>query len=126
LKENKQTVKVAWDENKIVSLDKNLFKQIVHNIIWNFLKYSWSNTLLRVNITRNYVDFSDNWAWVKKSELPYLTEKFYQAKAEKSWDAEKRWIWVWLSLVNKIVERHSWSYEIKSDIKNWFSFKIFF
>ena len=126
IKETKQRVKIAWDEDKIIDLDKNLFKQIVHNIIWNFLKYSWKNTTLKINITGNYIDFSDNWAWVKKSELPYITEKFYQASKEKSWDAEKRWIWVWLSLVNKIIERHNWNYEIKSDIKKWFSFKIYF
>jgi signal transduction histidine kinase len=126
LKENKQRIKIAWDEYKIIKLDKNLFKQIVHNLIWNFLKYSWKNTILKINITTNYIDFLDNWAWVIKSELPYLTEKFYQADKEKSWNAEKRWIWVWLSLVNKIIERHDWSYEIKSDTRSWFGFKIFF
>jgi K+-sensing histidine kinase KdpD len=98
----------------------------VHNIIWNFLKYSWKNTTLKINVTGNYINFSDNWAWVKKSELPYLTEKFYQANKEKSWDAEKRWIWVWLSLVNKIINRHNWNYEIKSDTNLGFSFKIYF
>ncbi len=126
LKERKQRIKIAWDENLIIDLDKNLFKQIAHNIIWNFLKYSWKNTLLKVNITKKYIDFSDNWAWVKQSEIPYLTEKFYQADKEKSWDAEKRWIWVWLSLIDKIIERHNWSYEIKSDKNSWFSFKIYF
>lgn len=126
LKVNRQRIKIAWVHSKEIELDKNLFKQIVHNIIWNFLKYSGRNTQMNVNITQNYIDFSDNWSWVKNSELPYLTEKFYQANKEKSWDAEKRWIWVWLSLVNKIIERHNWSYEIKSELWKGFSFKIFF
>ncbi len=126
LKENKQRTKIAWDENLIIKLDKNLFKQVIHNIIGNFLKYSGKNTLLTVNITKNYVDFSDNWAWVKQSEIPYLTEKFYQANKEKTWDANKRWIWVWLSLINKIIERHNWSFDIKSEKWDWFSFKIYF
>ena len=126
LRERKQRIKIAWDENLLIKLDKNLFKQITHNMIWNFLKYSWQNTLLTINITKKYIDFLDNGAWVRHSEIPYLTEKFYQANKEKSWDAEKRWIWVWLSLVNKIIERHNWSYDIKSDLWLWFSFKIFF
>lgn len=126
LKERKQRIKIAGDENLIIKFDKNLFKQVVHNMIWNFLKYAWKNTILKINITRKYIDFTDNWVWVKQSEIPYLTEKFYQASKEKSWDAEKRWIWVWLSLVSKIIEIHNWSYEIKSENGKWFSFKIFF
>ncbi len=126
LKQNNQIIKIIWDSNLKISLDKNLFKQIVHNMIWNFLKYAWKNTTLTINITKKYIDFKDNWAWVNKNEIPYLTEKFYQANKEKSGDAQKRWIWVWLSLVVKIIEVHKWSYEINSEKNKWFSFKIFF
>jgi len=126
LKINNQRIKVAWDENLEIMLDKNLFKQVVHNLIWNFLKYAWENTLLTINITRKYIDFSDNWKWVKSSEIPYITEKFYQANKEKTWDASKRWIWVWLSLVAKIIEKHNWTFDIKSDLGKGYSFKIFF
>ncbi len=126
LKETKQRIKITWDDELTKTFDKNLFKQIVHNIIWNFLKYAWKNTLLTINITKNYIDFKDNWNGIKKSEIQFLTEKFYQWNAEKSWDAEKRWIWVWLSLVEKIIEKHNWRFDIKSDIWKWFSFKIYF
>jgi hypothetical protein len=90
------------------------------------LKYAWEWTLLTINITKNYIDFKDNWNWIKKSDVQFLTEKFYQWNSEKTGDAEKRWIWVWLSLVEKIIEEHNWKIEIKSDIWQWFSFKIFF
>jgi hypothetical protein len=97
----------------------------VHNLIGNFLKYAWKNTILKINITKKYIDFNDNWAWVKSSEVPFLTEKFYQSNIEKSWNIDARWIWVWLSIVTKIIDSHNWSYEIKSDLWKWFSFKIF-
>jgi len=126
LKENKQRIKVTWDEFLEKSLDKNLFKQVVHNVISNFLKYAWTWTLLTINITKNYIDFKDNWSGIKSSEVPFLTEKFYQGKSEKTGDAKKRWIWVWLSLVEKIIEEHWWRLEIKSDSWKWFSFKIYF
>ena len=126
LKENKQRIKITWDENLTKILDKNLFKQVIHNLIWNFLKYAWKETLLTINITKKYIDFKDNWKWIKKSEVQFLTEKFYQWNSEKTWDAEKRWIWVWLSLVEKIIEEHNWRIEIKSDLWKGFSFKIFF
>lgn len=126
LKEHKQRVKVTWDENLEIIFDKNLFKQVTHNLIWNFLKYAWNKTLLTINITKNYIDFNDNWKWIKSNKIPFITEKFYQWDNEKSWNADKRWIWVWLSLVEKIIQNHNWKYEIKSDIWQWFSYKIYF
>lgn len=125
LKENKQRIKVTWDENLVIDIDKNLFIQLVHNLIWNFLKYAWKNSILKVIITKNYIDFIDDWVWIKASEVPFLTEKFYQGNIDKSWDIDSRWIWVWLSIVNQIIESHNWKFEIKSDIWKWFSFKIF-
>lgn len=125
LKENKQRIKVTWDENLVINIDKNLFIQLVHNLIWNFLKYAWKNSILKVIITKNYIDFIDDWIWIKASEVPFLTEKFYQWNIDKSWDIDSRWIWVWLSIVNQIIESHNWKFEIKSDIWKWFSFKIF-
>jgi hypothetical protein len=89
------------------------------------LKYAWKNTILKINITKKYIDFNDNWFWVKSSEIPFLTEKFYQSNIEKTWSIDTRWIWVWLSIVAKIIDSHNWSYEIKSDLWKWFSFKIF-
>lgn len=126
LKENKQRIKVTWDDNLIKNVDIDLFIQVVHNIIWNFLKYAWRNTLLKINITKNYIDFSDDWVWIKNSEVPFLTEKFYQGHIEKSWDINSRWIWVWLSIISKIVISHWWKYEIKSDKDKGFTFKIYF
>jgi hypothetical protein len=90
------------------------------------LKYAWKNSILKINITRKYIDFTDNWIWIKSWEVPFLTEKFYQGNIEKTWDINSRWLWVWLSIITKIIDSHSWKYEIKSDKGKWFSFKIYF
>lgn len=125
LKENKQRIKVTWDEDLVYFLDKNLFTQLTHNLIGNFLKYAWRNSILKINITKKYIDFSDDGHGIKMSEIPFLTEKFYQGNIEKTGDINTRWIWVWLSITRKIIESHGWKFEIKSDIGKWFSFKIY-
>jgi signal transduction histidine kinase len=102
-----------------------LFKQISYNITWNFLKYAWKNTLLKINITKRYIDFTDNWEWVKIKDIPFLTDKFYQWNKWKTWNIRERWMWVWLSIVKKIIVSHGWNISIKSDKWNWFSFKIY-
>lgn len=126
LEENNQRIKITWLTDIKIKLDKNLFKQLIHNIIWNFLKYAWNDTILTINITKNYIDFVDNWKWIITSEIPYITEKFYQWKKEEMWSVEERWIWIWLSLVQKIVEAHKWKYRIKSELDKWFSIKIYY
>ncbi len=125
LKENKQRIKITWLNELIISVDKDLFKQVWYNIIWNFLKYAWKNSLLKINITKNYIDFVDNWVWITQKEIPFLTEKFYQWKSEKTWNIKKRWIGVWLSIVKKIIKSHNWDVSIKSEEKKGFSFKIY-
>jgi signal transduction histidine kinase len=125
LKENKQRIKVTWDESLFLEIDKDLVIQLVHNLIWNFLKYSGNKTLLKINITKNYIDFSDDWAWIKSSEVQFLTEKFYQGNIDKAWHVDSRWIWVWLSITSKIIESHGWRFDIKSDLWKGFSFKVY-
>ena len=39
LRENKQRIKVTWEIDVNIKADKDLFIQLVHNLIWNFLKY---------------------------------------------------------------------------------------
>jgi signal transduction histidine kinase len=36
--------------------------------------------------------------------LPYLKEKFYQVDKSKTGDIKDRGLWVWLSIVDKIVQ----------------------
>ncbi len=125
LKETHQRIKISWDENLKIFLDKDLFKQLAHNLIWNFLKYAGKWSLLTINITKKYIDFSDNGKWINKSEIPFLTEKFYQGDVSKSAHVNERGIGVWLSIVGKIIAAHEWSLKIRSDKKSGFSFKIY-
>jgi signal transduction histidine kinase len=78
LKENKQKIKISGDESLERYLDADSFKQLSHNLIANFLKYAGPKSKMNINVTKNYIDFSDDGLGIKKSEIPYLMEKFYQ------------------------------------------------
>ncbi len=126
LTENNQRIKISWLENQIINLDKNLFKQLVYNIISNFIKYAWNETILNIIVAKNYIEFVDNWKWIPASEIQFITEKFYQSKSDNFCDIKERWIWIWLNLVQKIIFAHDWKFKIKSDTDKWFSIKIYF
>lgn len=123
LKINNQKVITSW-LSKHFKTDKDSYIQIVQNIISNFIKYAWANTVLKIEFWVNFIRFSDNWVWISKYEIPYITEKFYQWKNKKVWDIDNRWIWVWFSVIKKLVELIWWELEINSDEWKWFEIKI--
>ena len=121
---SKQSIEIISQED-FKEVDKEKFTQIVHNIIWNFMKYSWRWTTLRINLKEDYINFSDNWVWVKESKVPFLMEKFYQWDKSKTGRADNRWIWIWLSIVDKLVRAHKWSIDIWSRENEGFAIRIF-
>ncbi len=125
LKKTQQRIKVSWEDVK-KEIDEDLFKQIVHNIIANFIKYAGNGTTLSINVTKKYIDFQDNGNGVSSKEIPYLREKFYQWKTEKSWDIDERGIGVWLSIIEKITHKFWWEMQVDSDIHKWFRIKLVF
>lgn len=123
LKITNQKVIISWLNKEIIT-DKDSFIQIVQNIISNFIKYAWKNTILKIELWDNIIIFKDNWKWVPKSELPYIKEKFYQWRQERTWDIDDRWIWIWFSIITKIINALNWEMEIISEEWNGFEIKI--
>lgn len=121
---NKQRIITSWID-KNIKTDKDSFIQIVQNIISNFIKYAGKNTTLKIEFWVNFIKFSDNWKWIPKSELPYVREKFYQWRQEKTWDIDKRWIWVWFSVIDKIIKALNWEMELTSEEWMWLEIKIY-
>jgi len=109
---------------KMVKTDKDSFIQIVQNIISNFIKYAWEKTTLKIEFWVNFIKFCDNGKWIPKSELPYVREKFYQWKSEKTWDIDSRGIWVWFSIIDKILQALNWEMELSSEEWAWLEIKI--
>lgn len=126
LQKNKQIIALSGSKNMEILLDRDTFTQLVYNLVWNFVKYAGSWKRLDITISASSIEFSDNWKWISKKEIPFISEKFYQWKIEKTGSSMLRGIWVWLSMVKKITEVHGWTYKIVSDRDKWFNFKIFF
>ena len=124
-KKTKQEFHLSWSENIEIYAEYDIFKQLVYNIVGNFLKYAWKNTQLDIHIGAEKIIFSDNGKGISSKELPHLFEKFYQWKKEKTWDAASRWIWVWLSVVKKICDLHNWKVELSSEINAGFILTIY-
>lgn len=125
LKENSQTIKIDGVETLFLDIDVSLFKQLVHNLVGNFLKYAGKNATLTIHVTKTSIEFRDNGEWISKDKVPFLKEKFYQGKEEKTWKINERGIGVWLSIIQKIATAHGWKTQIRSDTAKGFDYKIY-
>lgn len=126
VKENMQDIKMIGSKNIEIRMDKDLFTQLVYNLIGNFTKYAGKHTLLEIHISQEKISFSDNGVGIGKYEVPMIFEKFYQGKKEKTGSIENRGIWVGLSIVKKILDAHWWGVKIISDTGKGFRFDILF
>ncbi len=118
LNKNNQEIIFSKEKSFFILADKDKITQIIHNIFSNFLKYAWQGTKLNINFqNRNkssIIVFKDNWVWINNDELPFVKEKFYKVeKSRTKWI--ENWIWIWLSVIEKIVSLHSWTFEIISN-----------
>ncbi len=124
LEENAQKIELIGSKDIEIMCDSDLLVQLVYNLVSNFHKYAGKHSRLQISLHSDRISFWDNGKWVYKAKIPFLFEKFYQWNKEKTGDAAKRGIGVWLSIVKKIVEVHSWKYEIDSDHHKGFRFDI--
>jgi len=122
-KNNNQKVVTLGLKRKI-SIDKDRFIQIIQNILSNFIKYAGENTQLKIEFGVNSITFKDNGKGLSKEEIPYIKEKFYQWKNEKTWDINDRGIWVGFSIIEKILKAMRWKMRIESEEGQWFEIKI--
>lgn len=124
LQEKNQIVRVTGSENIELLLDKDLFTQVTYNLVGNFIKYAWNSTTLTIKISKDAIIFSDNGKGIAQKEVPFLFEKFYQGKKEKTGNISNRGIWVGLSVVKKIIEAHGWNIQVRSGVSKGFHFHI--
>lgn len=130
LNQHLQTMNYAGPKKATIIFDQDSLIQIFHNIVSNFLRYAGSGSQLRINfleeLSTNILIFQDNGVGVAIEDLPYLKEKFYQVDKSKTWDIKDRWLWVGLSIVDKIVRDAGWFVDFISTPRDWFTVRIEF
>jgi signal transduction histidine kinase len=107
-----------------VNLDKVKLKQAIINIIWNAVKYTKNDWLIIIKsfVKRKklYIISKDTWIWIKKSDIPKIFSKFWQIK--NSYTRDIWWTWLWLCIVQWIIDNFKWKLMVKSKVWIWSEF----
>ncbi|MDD4106727.1 MAG: HAMP domain-containing sensor histidine kinase [Candidatus Shapirobacteria bacterium] len=127
LKDKKILLKTSFDDQiGKISVDKNKIQQVITNLLDNAIKYSAPQgaitlTTKKINNRQLNIIIKDQGIGIKKSDLPYIFERFFQADRSRS---NKVGIGIGLTIVQKIVTAHGGQVKVSSIYKKGSTFIV--
>jgi len=101
-----------------LTTNKQHFEICVWNILKNAIKYSDNKSIINIYFKDWVLELKDHWIWISKKNLKNIYDRYFRENYSK-----EEWYGIWLALVKKIVDLHSWKITIKSQKKNTISWE---
>ena len=112
----KYTINVDMPDKIMIKADKNKINQVIYNLVNNAINYTGDDKVVTIRVTKNKKDYLveiiDTGKGIKKSEIPYIWDKYY--KKEKKHQRAVVSTGIGLSIVKEILELHKYEYGVKS------------
>ena len=106
-------LKVYKKQKSEITANKEYFRILFSNLISNAIKYNKEQWSIEITIDKWTVLIKDAWIGIKKENIWKIFESFYREEESRNEES----LWIWLSLVKKIIDIYGW--EIKVDSKPW-------
>ena len=108
-----------------VEIDKVQFKQVIDNLLNNSLKFCKNlrpiiDILVKIKKKNIIISIEDNWEWFKNIDVKTIFNK-YISWNKNYWNNINFWIWMWLYLCKKIIEKHNWKIKARVSNKLWWA-----
>ncbi len=128
---NKQTITHSFDESMQIFADENQYRQILHNIFSNFIKYAGVNTKLRcscqVRWKRWYLVFSDNWVGIPDESIDFVRKKFFKWNMDRHQNSKNPVsMGIGLSIIDRIMLLHNGTLQIHNNHPHWLVITLYF
>ncbi|WP_022850343.1 sensor histidine kinase [Limisalsivibrio acetivorans] len=126
IREKELDVKLNMPEDMYISVDGDMFRHVVMNLISNAVKFNKQNgeIILTLNSTTEHICFvcRDSGAGIPADEIDMVTQRFYRAMNSKR---DFPGSGLGLSIVARIIEGHGGRIEIDSELGKFTEFRIF-
>ncbi len=112
----------------IVKADKEKINQVIYNLLNNAINFTGDDKVVTIKLTKEKEDYlveiKDTGKGIKEEELPYIWDKYY--KNDKNHQRSVTSTGLGLSIVKEILNKHNFSYGVKSKVGSGstFYFKI--
>ncbi|OYT17826.1 MAG: two-component sensor histidine kinase [Bacteroidetes bacterium 4572_77] len=106
-------------KSRLVYADKNQIQRLLGNLIYNAIKYGYSNSgKVKISFfdmdTNILIEITDNGPGIEKENLPRIFERFY--RTDKARNREAGGTGLGLAIVKHIVEAHHQTISVRSTI----------
>ncbi len=106
------SIDVEADGDVVVMTDKSHLSNVLNNLIDNAIKYADGAAFIKVTITSDGIEVSDNGIGIPQKSLPFIFDKFYRVPHGNRQDV--RGYGIGLYYVKHIIEKLGWSISVKS------------
>ena len=114
------------DELVMLKIDKDAISQVLLNLFSNAVKYSEEKKYIRVEVRKDltsaYISVTDKGVGISKEELKKIFDKFYRVTNTKA--KKTRGSGLGLTLAKQIIEAHSGTIEVESQVGHGSKFTI--
>jgi len=111
LNDSKVVLQLEDSSHKTIIADKNLFHQMITNIMNNILVHAEA-TKITVSFESGKLTIADNGKGISKEKLPYIFERFYRVDESRS--RKTGGLGLGLAIVKEIAEAHDWTITAES------------
>ena len=100
------------NKSYILNTNKEHFEICVWNILKNAIKYSDKWWIIEFYFKDSELEIRDYWIWISNKNLKNIYDRYFRENYTK-----EEWYGIWLALVKKIANIHSWEVTLKSQKK---------
>ena len=112
---------VSYTKTNYKKINKEHYYTCFSNLFSNAIKYSHPDSKIYIRLKNNILEIEDQWVGIDKKNQKKIFDRYFR---ENYSDAE--WLWVWLSLVRKIVDINKWKIRLESKKDEWTKITIDF
>ncbi len=113
---------ILWIE---VILDRKKLKKIILSLLGNAIKFTkkWEIRLeIKIESDRLHFMVCDTWQWIKDKFVKTMFDPLTMANESSTrW---VKWIWMWLAIIKKIIERLEWEITHRTREWKWTAFMV--
>jgi K+-sensing histidine kinase KdpD len=121
-KYHQKKIKLYYNKkHKLINVNLWLFVIIIRNLIDNSYKYTADKWTIIIKLNDSCITIEDTWIGISSNYLDNIWEPFWQEDKNNN-----DWVWLWLSLVQKIIEIFWWNIIIESKKWKWTTIFIYF
>jgi two-component system phosphate regulon sensor histidine kinase PhoR len=125
IKDKKISVECSVEEDIVVSVDVDVFKYLIDNLISNAVKFNRQDGKIVISGYRKdgsvILSVFDTGCGIPQSEIDCVHKRFYRASNVKK---DFQGTGLGLSIVNRVVQAHNGKLEIESELNDFTEFRV--